>query len=228
MEGKKELISLGASTALIGFLLSGPIGFLLVQFIQPQPAWTTAGDFVTHYNAWQNVPYYFGFVLVGGMLILAAAHYRNIGDESELDKMHILLSVVWTTIFATLIFFNYICQTTFIHHLATHYQPGYNTAIETLSMANPASLSWAIEMWGYAFLGVGTWLLSAYYRNKNRLIYSLLIANGVISVGSALLFLIDGTWLLTTGGLVGYALWNLLMIVLLFLIYKHSKRSSSA
>jgi hypothetical protein len=228
MEDKKELISLGASTGLIGFILSGPIGFLLVQFIQPQPTWTTSGDFVTHYNAWQNVPYYFGFVLVGGMLILAAAHYRNISGESELDKMHIFLSVVWTTIFATLIFFNYICQTTFIHHLATHYQPNYNTAIETLSMANPASLSWAIEMWGYAILGVATWLLSAYYRNKNRLIYSLLIANGVISVGSAVLFIINGTWLLTTVGLAGYAFWNLLMIVLLFLIYKHSKRLSNA
>jgi hypothetical protein len=144
MKGKKELISPGDLIALIGFILSGPIGFLLVQFIQPQPTWTTSGDFITGYNAWQNLPYYFGFVLVGGMLILAVAHYRNISGESELDKVHILLSVVWTTIFATLIFFNYICQTTFIHHLATHYQQGYDAVIEMLSMANPTSLSWAI------------------------------------------------------------------------------------
>jgi hypothetical protein len=228
MEGKQELISLGAWIALIGFVFSGPMGFLLAQFIQPQPTWTTAGNFVTHYNAWQNVPYYFGFVLVGGMLILAAAHYRNIGGESELDKMHIFLSVVWTTIFATLIFFNYICQTAFIHHLATHYQSSYKTAIEMLSMANPNSLTWAIEMWSYAILGVATWLLSAYYRKKNKLIYSLLIANGVISVSSAVLFIINGSWLLTTIGLVGYIFWNLLMIVLLFLIYKYSKRLYNA
>jgi hypothetical protein len=228
MGGKKELISLGASTAFIGFILSGPIGSLFVQFIQPQTPWTTAADFVMHYNAWQNIPYYFGFVLVGGMLILAAAHYRNIDDESEMDKMHILLSMIWTTIFATLIFFNYICQTTFIHHLATHYQPSYNTAIEILSMANPTSLSWAVEMWGYAILGVATWLLSSFYREKHKLIYRLLIANGMVSVGSAVLYTINASWLLTTIGLVGYALWNLLMVVLLILIYRYSKHLSDA
>jgi len=228
MKGKKEFISLGALISLAGFALSGPIGFLLVHFIQPLPAWTSSLDFIAAYNAWQNIPYFFGFVLVGGMLLLAVAHYRNTVGESELNKMHVLLSVVWTTIFATLIFFNYICQTTFIHHLATHYKPGYDTVIATLSMANPHSLSWAIEMWGYAILGVATWLLSAYYRDKSKLIYSLLIANGVVSVGSAALFIINDAWLLTTVGLMAYAIWNLLMIILLFLIYRHSKRFSNA
>lgn len=226
MKGKRALISLGASTALAGFILSGHVGFLLVQLINPQPPWTTASDFVAHYSAWQNIPYFFGFVLVGGMLLLAAAHYHNLTTESELQKMHILLSVVWTTIFATLIFFNYICQITFIHHLATHYHPSYDTAIATLSMANPASLSWSVEMWGYAILGVATWLLSAYYREKNKPIYTLLIANGVLSVASAVLFVLNGRWLLTAVGLAGYFIWNAGMIVLLILIYKHSKRSS--
>jgi hypothetical protein len=228
MRNKRALISLGSSTALVGFILSGPVGYLFVQLIKPLPAWTTAGDFAAHYNFLQNLPYYFGFVLVGGMLILSAAHYRNISNESELDKMQILLSMVWTTIFATLIFFNYICQTTFIHHLVTHYNPGYDSAIATLSMANPSSLSWSVEMWGYAILGVATWLLSAYYKKRSKRIYYLLIANGIVSIASAILFIIDSTWLLSTAGLAGYFLWNLLMIVLLSLIYRHSKRSSYA
>jgi hypothetical protein len=223
MTNKRALITLGASTTLVGFILSGPIGFLLVQVIKPQPAWTTVSSFVDNYHSIQTIPYYFGFILVGGMLMLVASHYCNMNDETDLDKMHILLSVVWTTIFAALIFFNYICQTTFIHHLVKNYKPEYDTAIATLSMANPNSLSWAIEMWGYAILGVATLLLAAFYKNKNRTIYFLLIANGIVSVVSAALFVFNSQWLLSRFGLAGYMVWNLLMIILLFLIYKYAK-----
>src|SRR5690242_7358851 len=103
MKSKRALISFGSSVALTGFILSGPVGFLLVQLNYPQPEWTNAGTFVAHYNAWQNLPYYFGFVLVSGMLILAAAHCFHLAKESDLDKMHVLLSVIGTAIFATLI-----------------------------------------------------------------------------------------------------------------------------
>ena len=221
---KRTLISLGSIAALIGFIFSGPIGFVLVNIIKPQPGWTSAGNFAAQYNSLQNIPYYFGFILVGGMLILAVAHYLNAEDELPLDKMHVLLSVVWTTIFAALIFFNYVCQTTYIHHLASNYKPENDNTIAILSMANPASLSWAIEMWGYAILGVATWLLSAYYKERSRIIYFLLIANGIISILSAALFIYNDKWLLTTTGLAGYFAWNLLMIVLLLLIYRHSKK----
>jgi hypothetical protein len=221
---KRTLISFGSIAALIGFILSGPIGFVLVQLIKPLPEWTSAANFAAQYNSLQNIPYYFGFILVGGMLILATAHYLNAENELPLDKMHVFLSVVWTTIFAVLIFFNYICQSTYIHHLVINYKPENDTTIATLSMANPASLSWAIEMWGYAILGVATWLLSAYYRERSRVIYFLLIANGVVSISSVALFIYNDKWLLTSTGLAGYFFWNLLMIVLLILIYRHSKK----
>lgn len=224
MKSRINLISLGSLTALVGFILSGPVGFLLVQIIQPQPAWTSATNFVANYNSLQNIPYWFGFILVGGMLIFSAAHYLNAYEEKPLDKLQILLALIWTTIFAALVFFNYICQTGFIHHLASHYKPEYDTVISTLSMSNPNSLSWSIEMWGYAILGIATWLLSAFYRKKNKPIYALLIANGIVSLLSAVLFTISEKWLLTTSGLIGYFFWNLLMIVLLILIYRHSKR----
>jgi hypothetical protein len=221
---KRALISFGSIAALIGFILSGPVGFLFVQLVKPLPAWTTAANFAAQYNPLQNIPYYFGFILIGGMLILAVAHYLNADNELPLDKMHVLLSVIWTTIFAAFVFFNYICQIAFIHHLATDYKPDNDTAISTLSMANPASLSWTVEMWGYAILGVSTWLLSAYYRNKNRTIHFLLTANGIVSILSAGFFVYDGKWLLTIIGLASYFLWNMLMIVLLILIYRHSKQ----
>ena len=226
MKNKGNLISLGSLTALVGFILSGPVGFLIVQTIHPQPAWTSAAEFAANYNSIQNIPYWFGFILVGGMLMLAAAHYINASKDEPADKFNTLLALAWTTIFATLVFFNYICQLSFIHHLARHYKPEFDTAISTLSMANPASLSWSVEMWGYAILGVATWQLSAFYRNKSRSIYSLLIFNGIVSVLSAVLFVIDQRWLMTTTGLAGYLFWNLLMIVLLTLIFRHSKNNT--
>ncbi len=220
---RRTLISFGSIAALIGFILSGPVGSVLVLIIKPQPAWTSAANFVTNYNSLQTIPYYFGFILIGGMLILTVAHHLNADNEPPRDKMHIFLSVVWTTIFAAIIFFNYICQLAFVHHLAIDYKPENDQLIATLTMANPASLSWAIEMWGYAILGVATWLLSAYYREKNKAIYFLLISNGVASVVGAASYVYDGNWLLTTAGVASYASWNILMIVLLILIYRQSK-----
>ncbi|HET7896081.1 MAG TPA: hypothetical protein VFL47_00375, partial [Flavisolibacter sp.] len=70
-----SLISFGSVVALTGFILSGPVGFAFVQLVKPLPRWTSAADFAAHYNALQNIPYYFGFILVGGMLILSTAHY---------------------------------------------------------------------------------------------------------------------------------------------------------
>lgn len=221
---KRTLISFGSIVALIGFILSGPVGLVLVQLVKPQPSWSSAVNFVANYHSLQTVPYYFGFILIGGMLILAVAHFLNADNELPLDRMQIFLSVVWTSVFAALVFFNYICQIAFVHHLATDYKPENDIVIGTLSMANPSSLSWAIEMWGYAILGVATWLLSAYYREKNKAIYFLLIANGIISIFSAAFYVYDGKWLLTTAGLASYGFWNILMIVLLILIYRLAKQ----
>lgn len=223
MKNRNGLISFGSVVALVGFILSGPIGFLAVQILKPQPAWVSAEVFISNYSPLQNIPYYFGFILVGGMLIFTAAHYINADNEKDIDKLYTLLSLICTTIFSAFIFFNYICQTTFIHHLANNYKPEYDTLIATLSMANPKSLSWSMEMWGYAILGVATWLLSAFYRAKNKVIYALLIINGIVSILSAVLFIINTEWLLTITGLISYFFWNLLMIVLLFLTYRHSK-----
>ena len=56
MKNKGNLISLGSLTALVGFILSGPVGFLIVQTIHPQPAWTSTAEFAANYNSIQNIP----------------------------------------------------------------------------------------------------------------------------------------------------------------------------
>jgi hypothetical protein len=180
--------------------------------------------FAEHYHIVQDVPFYFGFLLIGGMLMLMAGHYLSAKNEPENTRFYTLLALSATAVFAALIFFNYVCQTTFVRHLALHYQPEYDTMIATFSMVNPMSLCWGIEMWGYGILGVATWLLAVFYQNKNRLVYWLLIGNGVMSLAGVAGTVLDVSWLLTAGGLAAYFLWNLLMVVLVLAVYLFWKK----
>ena len=87
-----KLISVSALIALSGYILSGPLAFFVVQLIHPQPPWVSPAVFVENYSAIQDLPYYFGFLLIGGMLMLAASHYLNGGYQT----MNLLYMVgVW-------------------------------------------------------------------------------------------------------------------------------------
>jgi hypothetical protein len=218
------LISIGALIALIGFITSGPLGFVLVKLVSPQPPWTSPAEFAANYNVIQDVPYYFGLLLIGGMIMLIAGHYLSYEEDNKSVKFILMLSVVLATIFSALISFNYICQTIYVRHLALNYGPEYDTAIGMLTMANPSSLCWAIEMSGYGVLGVATWLMAGYYTNKNQPIRWFLISNGILSTTGVILCVINISWVMTTWGLIAYMAWNALMIVLVVLIYTDTRR----
>ncbi len=224
MKDYSKHISIGALTALAGFVASGPIGFLLVNIVKPQPVWTSAGTFVSNYHIIQDVPFYFGFLLTGGMLMLAAGHFLGFAEEDAAKRFRLLISLGLTIAFFTLVSFNYICQTTFVRHLALNYVPEYDALIAGFSMTNPLSFCWANEIWGYGLLGVATWLMAAYYSGNNETIRLLLISNGVVSVATVMLTIIDAHWLMTTLGLIAYFAWNLLMIALVVLIYRYHNR----
>lgn len=219
-----KLNSLSALVALIGFISSGPAGFLIVSLIKPQPPWTSAATFVENYHIIQDMPFYFGFLLTGGMLMLVAGHYLNYNANDPQKKFRLLVALGWTIAFFTMISFNYVSQTTFVRHLALNYNPVYDSAISTFSMSNPLSFCWANEIWGYGFLGIATWLMAGYYSGRNNWIRGLLIINAVVSVATIVFTIIDMNWLLTSIGLLAYFIWNGLMIVLMVLIYMfHNK-----
>lgn len=226
MKHYSKLISIGALTALAGFIASGPVGFLLVNTVKPQPVWTSARIFVNNYHIVQDIPFYFGFLLTGGMLMLGLGHFLNYTEQNEAKRFRLLLSLGLTIAFFTLISFNYICQTTFIRHLALNYVPEYDALIAGFSMTNPLSFCWANEIWGYGFLGVATWLMAAYYSGNNETIRRLLISNGVVSVATVVFTIVDMHWLMTAPGLIAYFTWNLLMIALVVLIYRYNYRRS--
>lgn len=203
----------GAALTVAGILLSGPIGLLAVTWLQPGPPWVDAASYVQSFHPIQTAPFFGGFLLVGGYVAMMAALYEL--AEAQ-QKANALIAVVFTGIFATLIFFNYISQTTFVPALVQTYQPAYDAAIGIFSLANPLSLSWAIEMWGYAFLGVATWLTASIF-NRNRVEKTtawLMIANGVVSIVGGFVTAWSLGWVLTLPGVVSYVGWNILVLAL--------------
>jgi len=221
--GYNRMISTGAIVALGGYLLSGPASFILVHLLKPQPPWTSPEVFVKNYSLLQDLPFYFGFFLVGGMLMLSAGHYLAYDKDHPGIKFQLLVSLGLTIVFCALISFNYISQTTFVHNMALHYRPEIDSAISTFSMSNPLSFCWANEMWGYCILGIANIFMAGYYVHENISIRVLLILNGIISVGSALWTIFDVSWVMTLSGLIAYFAWNVLMIAMMILIHRHAR-----
>jgi len=92
--------------------------------------------------------------------------------------------------------------------------------VSALTMANPASFAWFLEMFGYAAMGVATWLLADAFGGSRRgdVVRYLLIANGMLSIiGAACTALFD-RWVFSTAGLISFAGWNLLVAVCFLLI----------
>ncbi|MCO6451109.1 MAG: hypothetical protein J5I90_10020 [Caldilineales bacterium] len=214
---------IGAWLTIFGILLSGPLGLFIVTAVQPSGPWQDAATYAQNYHPIQTLPFFCGFLLVGGYVVMMAALHQL---AEERHKAQTLIAVVFTTIFATLIFFNYLNQTTFVPALAQNYIPEFDAAISIFSLANPLSLCWAIEMWGYAFLGVATWLAAPIF-NRNRLERAtavLMIANGVVSIVGAVVTAWSLGWVLTVPGMISYAAWNVLVFALSILVVLSLRR----
>ena len=213
----------GAALTVAGILLSGPLGLLIVSAVQSSGPWQGPAAYVQTYHPIQTLPFFCGFLLVSGYVVMMTALHQ-IAEERH--KTQTLIAVVFTAIFTTLIFFNYITQTTFVPALAKNYSPQLDPAITTFSLANPLSLSWAIEMWGYAFLGIAT-MLAAPVFNRNRIERAtavLMILNGVMSIAGGVISAWDLGWVLTTPGLVNYMVWNVLVLALSILVIVSLRR----
>jgi hypothetical protein len=218
-----RLVLWGAIVTLLGALLSGPVSLAVLTAIRPSTPWVDPATFARSYSAVEALPYFLGFMLVAGSVMMITAIYHASEDR---HKATVSMAVVSVTIYAALIFFNYVNQTTFVPALVRNYRPEYDVLIAALTMANPLALAWALEMWGYAFLGLATALAApVFYRSRlEKVLAWLLIANGVVSVATALITAADLEWVLSTPGLVGFMVWNVLLIVITFLVVVAARR----
>lgn len=156
--------------------------------------------------------------------MMVIGHFLYYQQGPPRIRMAVLSALCVTLFFCTLIFFNYITQLVFIHQLAIQSDPETYALIASFTMANPLSLSWTLEMWGYALLGIAMWLLRHCYDDE-PLTKSLLLINLVFSIASAVWVLFDVNWIFSSTGLVLYGLWNVLMIVILIRIHQYHRRS---
>ena len=199
---------LGAVFIMIGTLFPS----LFAIFLQPkQPAWQSAAVFVEHYHIIQGLPIYFGFFLIGGSLIVLATIFLL-----SKAKLYPLLGLTFGIVGAAVVSLNYIIQTTFIPSVVANYTTAHAVILEAFSMGNPTSFAWAIEMWGYGFIGLATWCAAAFFRNKGieKATKILFILNCIASIAGALYTALNLGWVLTPPGYIAFGVWNLLYFVL--------------
>jgi len=208
-----QALRTSAALVLLGTVLSGPVAMLVVARVSPQPAWTDVRTFADNYHPVQSLPYALGYILLAGFVFFSASCHALAAAPL---RPRTSAALVFTAIYAALVFTNYTIQLGFIPRVLSD-RPAY---ISALTMANPASFAWFLEMFGYAAMGVATWLLAAAFRGSRRadVIRYLLIANGVLSIiGAACTALFDG-WVFSAAGLVSFAGWNLLIAACYLLI----------
>ena len=211
-----RLARLGALLAIAGILLSGPLAAAIIHAIHPQPAWHGTAAFVAAWHPVQLLPYFLGFFFVAGCVVLVVGLHGLAPLER---RAACLLGVVASGIGATLVFLNYVLQTTFVPALVRAGQPEQDGLLAALTMVNPASLAWALEMWGYALLGLGPWLAAPVLDRgpQEHAVRWLLAVNGLVGLVGAAVTVAQLDWVLGTTGLLSYAGWNVLFLVTLVL-----------
>lgn len=202
---------------IFSILASGPLGVLIVDLIQPQPEWSGAGIFINNFHSIQSLPYFLGFGLIIGSILLISFLYKAAKPE---EQGVMLPALVFVTIYAALVSLNYILQTTFVPALVAGSADGASILISALSMANPNSLAWAIEMYGYMFLGLAFLWLYPYFKQGrfSRPIFFLLIANAAMGVFGAFISSYQLDWVMSRPGMISFIAWNIVFAALIIFI----------
>jgi hypothetical protein len=205
-----------ATCTLMGALMSGPIALLVVAKTHPQPAWQDARTFVEHYHPMQTLPFLLGFLLVGGFVMLMTSLHTLARAQLRARTQ---TALVVTAVFAALVLLNYAVQTTFVPALVSSDNATTGELLAALTMTNPKSLGWSLEMWGYAWLGVATWLVAPVFAGTRveRAARAAFVANGPISVIGAFWTAARPGWVMTRPGMLAFAGWNALVIAMALL-----------
>jgi len=208
-----RLLRLGSWLLLLSTAVTGPLLTFIVEGIAPQPAWSGATIFASHYHWLQSLPFWSGFVLIlGNTLFVVGAGY--LGQRQTTP--YFSLALVALAVYASLAAFNYTVQVAYIP--AAVKSPG--AGLMMLSMANPDSVAWALEMFAYAILGISLWLVAPGFTGSRRanLIRYLIVFDAVASIGGAFAAATMPGGMLDSGALVAYYLWNSLVALIAVLV----------
>lgn len=201
-----QALRTSAALVVAGAVLSGPAAMFVVAQVAPQPAWTGVSVFADNYHPVQVLPYVLGYILLSGFVFFSASCHALAATPL---RTRTAAALVFTGIYAALVFTNYTIQLGFIPQVLGE-RPPY---VSALTMANPSSFAWFLEMFGYAAMGVATWLVSTAFRGSRRAdaIRYLLVANGALSIVGAACTAIFDRWVFSTSGMLSFGVWNALI-----------------
>lgn len=218
-----RFLSISAVITIIGILFSGPVGVLIISMLRPQPVWQGAEVFANNYHRVQSLPFIFGFFMMLGFVLFISAISRL--ADTEIKKIYGTMAVIFASAYVVTIGLNYVIQAVYIPEIIEE-----NAELAgLLTMVNPSSFSWVLEMFGYGFLGAAGWLVAPIFEGNARMksIRYLLIVNGIISIFGVIITAVDVKWVLSTSGLISYVVWNLLIIITMILIFLEFKTKKS-
>jgi hypothetical protein len=214
-------------STLAGALCSGPIALAVLGMTHPQPAWAGVEAFVSAYHPIQALPFFLGFLLVGGFVALMGSLHSIARDD---HKPRTATALVFTAAFSALVFLNYVIQTTFVPALSTNFDASNAPIIAALTMSNPKSLGWGLEMWGYGLLGVATWLAAPVFDGSRleRAASWAFAMNGPVSILPAIWTAFDPGWELSALGMLSFGAWNMLVIIMSVLAFIAFRRRTTS
>lgn len=213
-ESLSKLIRISAWLTIAGILFSGPLGLFISNLVQAQPSWENAEVFILHYHPIQRLTFLFGFIMILGFVMFISA----IGQlaDNQVKKVYSGMAIIFAAVYVVIIGLNYTLQVAYIPAVM-HLNP---EVAGMLTMVNPMSVSWVLEMFGYAFLGLSVWFLVPLLEGSKRTgtIRVLMILNGIVSILGAIITVFNISWVLSTAGLISYLVWNLLILIIMVLV----------
>jgi hypothetical protein len=200
-------------------LLSGPVGSA-VSIFGSQPPWSDGQTYISHFRSIEQVPFWFGFLFVAAWIALFG---RLTALAPESYRTRAIAMMAAATIYAAIISLNYTLQVAYVPLLVRMGDP----TVAYLTMTNPASVGWALEMFGYGALGVACWLAAPLFGGegaRRRAIVVLMGANAVVNIGSAIATAVDVGWVMTPAGLTAYLSWNALVVATMAVVALEFRR----
>jgi hypothetical protein len=223
-DADRRFTRVATTVAVVGAVTSGPLGYGLLAVTHPQPPWRDVTTWAAKYHDVQALPFVFGFLLVGGSVAMVAGLSRS----EAIRGARGVAAVAFVAIFGAMVFVNYALQIMAVPALLRGGDASGVAFAGQLTMANPRSVGWALEMWGYALLGVATWLVAPAVSVLPRGTFAarLFVVNGPISVLSAIVAAWSPGGLTGPFGLTAFAVWNALVIVMFWALMRSLGTSS--
>ena len=205
---------------IFGIVFSGLVFPIISLQYYPQPPWENAALFVESFHPIQTATFFCGYFLVIGSLLTFIVLYLT---AEKNKKIWALSSLLINVVFTSVVFLNYIIQTTYVPYLAMNNPPETSVVMPIFTMANPGSFAWALEMYGWGGIGLSFIFMSFIFDNKklSSLLKILFRINGTASVTSAIMTSIDMNWLFTNYGLAALVIWNLLVFIIDIYLLKY-------